>query len=199
MPLDRRGSRAWPGTGQFQTVRRFEGFTSLTGHLDDLLCKGIPVPQINCEIGVPLDRFAEAQEQLERWHRTNRPAMHYPFILRAIGPSNAWLSPAYRRETCYYGTLVYQASDGTFSRDSYRALRDASRILADHAGVPHWGKYFDPHDFDFRHLLPRWRDFHDLRRAVDPHQRFTSRYLADIFNTTPAPRRRRPNDQERTR
>ena len=41
---------------QFRTVRRFADASDLVGYHEQILCKGIPVPQINCEIAVPLNR-----------------------------------------------------------------------------------------------------------------------------------------------
>ena len=76
----------------FETVRRFKDASDLVGNVYQILCKGIPAPQINCEVAVPLERMQEALEILQHWQERNPGALHYPFILRCTGPSEAWLS-----------------------------------------------------------------------------------------------------------
>ena len=79
----------------FETVRRFKDASDLVGNVYQILCKGIPAPQINCEVAVPLHRMNEALETLQAWQQANPGVLHYPFILRCTGPSEAWLSAAY--------------------------------------------------------------------------------------------------------
>ncbi len=53
----------------FETVRRFKDASDLVGNVYHILCKGIPAPQINCEVAVPLHRMNEALETLQAWQQ----------------------------------------------------------------------------------------------------------------------------------
>ncbi|MGR1222905.1 D-arabinono-1,4-lactone oxidase [Aeromonas veronii] len=165
----------------FETVRRFKDASDLVGNVYQILCKGIPAPQINCEVAVPLNRMNEALETLQAWQQANPGVLHYPFILRCTGPSEAWLSAAYGQPVCWIGFLVYLAADGTFVNGSMEQMRELQQLLAPLSGIPHFGKHLAMDLYDFPALLPRWNDFVALKAELDPHGRFENRWLSDLF------------------
>ncbi len=168
---------------QFRTVLRFRNAEDVTGYYDDIFCRGIPVPQINCEVGVPLVPISGILEEIRSSLHRQRQTLHYPIILRVTGPSKAWLSPAFARKTCYLGFVIYRARDGTFSRQAFRALDQLQSLLASADGFPHWGKYFRRRYFNFR-KMEKWEHFQDVRRSCDPDGYFLSSYLRSIFDQT---------------
>ncbi|WP_279497339.1 D-arabinono-1,4-lactone oxidase [Aeromonas veronii] len=165
----------------FETVRRFKDASDLVGNVYQILCKGIPAPQINCEVAVPLNRMNEALETLQAWQQANPGVLHYPFILRCTGPSEAWLSAAYGQPVCWIGFLVYLAADGTFVNGSMEQMRELQQLLVPLGGIPHFGKHLAMDLYDFPALLPRWNDFVALKAELDPHGRFENRWLSDLF------------------
>lgn len=165
----------------FETVRRFKDASDLVGNVYQILCKGIPAPQINCEVAVPLHRMQEALEILQAWQEANPGVLHYPFILRCTGPSEAWLSAAYGQSVCWIGFLVYLAADGTFVNGSMEQMRELQQLLVPLGGIPHFGKHLAMDLYDFPALLPRWHDFLALKGELDPHGRFENRWLAALF------------------
>lgn len=165
----------------FETVRRFKDASDLVGNVYQILCKGIPAPQINCEVAVPLERMGEALEILQAWQEANPGVLHYPFILRCTGPSVAWLSAAHDKSVCWIGFLVYLAADGTFVGGSMEQMRELQQLLVPLGGIPHFGKHLAMDLYDFPALLPRWHDFLALKRELDPHGRFENRWLGDLF------------------
>ncbi|HHQ4620949.1 D-arabinono-1,4-lactone oxidase [Aeromonas veronii] len=165
----------------FETVRRFKDASDLVGNVYQILCKGIPAPQINCEVAVPLHRMNEALETLQAWQQANLGVLHYPFILRCTGPSEAWLSAAYGQSVCWIGFLVYLAADGTFVNGSMEQMRELQQLLVPLGGIPHFGKHLAMDLYDFPALLPRWNDFVALKAELDPHGRFENRWLSDLF------------------
>lgn len=170
------------GGKQFRTVTRFRDFTDVTGDVYQLLCRGIAVPQINVEIGVPLDRTPAIIRKIKRWYAENRPHMHYPIILRCTGPSAAWLSPASDRATCFFGFVVYYADDGSLSQEGLHFLTEVEKLLAAEGGRPHWGKYYDPTRYQWREVYPHWDDFRALRASLDPARRFSNHYVNTLFD-----------------
>ncbi|MFM5719493.1 D-arabinono-1,4-lactone oxidase [Aeromonas caviae] len=165
----------------FETVRRFKDASDLVGNVYQILCKGIPAPQINCEVAVPLERMGEALAILQAWQEANPGVLHYPFILRCTGPSVAWLSAAHDKSVCWIGFLVYLAADGTFVGGSMEQMRELQQLLVPLGGIPHFGKHLVMDLYDFPALLPRWHDFLALKRELDPHGRFENRWLGDLF------------------
>ncbi len=172
------------GGKQFRTVARFRDFTDLTGDIYQLLCRGIAVPQINVEIGVPLAQTPQIIKHIKQWYAEHQPHMHYPIILRCTGASDAWLSPAYEQETCYFGFVVYYADDGSLSQDGLHFLTEIEKILTTYGGRPHWGKYYDPSHYDWPTLYPQWQRFAQVRAALDPQQRFSNDFINNLFQST---------------
>lgn len=170
------------GGKQFRTVTRFRDFTDVTGDIYQLFCRGIAVPQINVEIGVPLENTPAIISKIKSWYAENRPHMHYPIILRCTGASSAWLSPSYQRPTCYFGFVVYYADDGSLSQDGLHFLTEIEQLLVEEGGRPHWGKYYDDQRYAWREIYPKWDEFRALRRQLDPQLRFSNDYITTLFD-----------------
>lgn len=165
-------------TTTFLTFFRFADARDLVGFSEQILCKGIPVPQINCEIAVPLEKFREATEALHSWNAKYPGRLHYPFIYRAVGKSDAWLNAPSRGPMVWIGFLVYVAEDGTVRSDGMETMREVQKTLAEYGGLPHWGKHFVPSIYDFE-TIPGWKAFMELRSRVDPSNKFLSKFMAE--------------------
>ncbi len=170
------------GGKQFRTVTRFRDFTDVSGDIYQLFCRGIAVPQINVEIGVPLDKTPAIISKIKAWYAQNHPHMHYPIILRCTGASEAWLSPAFAQPTCFFGFVVYYADDGSLSQDGLHFLTEVEKLLAAEGGRPHWGKYYDPQRYSWRAIYPQWDAFRAVRDRLDPQHRFSNDYVTALFD-----------------
>ncbi|KAI9106259.1 hypothetical protein DFS34DRAFT_602851 [Phlyctochytrium arcticum] len=170
------------GPPQFRTVKRFANAQNLIGHLPHILTKGIPVPQINVEIAVPLHQFRPATEALHTWAAAHPGTLHYPFIYRVTGSSSAWLHPSATCNTSpvvYIGFLVYMDSEGSVVPHSMSILDSIQRVLASFGGIPHWGKHFAEW-YDFR-AFPRWEEFKQLQRRWDAQGQLRSGRVKEVF------------------
>ena len=165
----------------FRTVTRFRDFTDVTGDIYQVFTRGIATPQINVEIGIPLALAGGMVKKIKDWHAETKPRMHYPVILRCTGPSQAWLSPSFGQDTCYFGFVVYYSDDGSLSEEGESFLRAVETVLATEGGRPHWGKYFDEAQYDWPALYPRWEEFRSVREALDPHHRFANAFTTALF------------------
>lgn len=170
------------GGKQFRTVTRFRDFTDMSGDIYQLFCRGIAVPQINVEIGVPLEKTPHIIRKIKAWYAAHHPHMHYPIILRCTGSSEAWLSPAYQQPTCFFGFVVYYADDGSLSKQGLHFLTEVEKLLAAEGGRPHWGKYYDPQRYSWPTLYPQWEAFRAVRQALDPLHRFSNDYVTGLFD-----------------
>lgn len=166
----------------FRTVTRFKDFSDVIGDVYQVFCRGIATPQINIEIGVPMARVPAVISRIREWHATTRPHMHYPIILRATGPSSAWLSPSWQQPTCFFGFVVYYAEDGSLSEEGLAFLREVEKLLASEGGKPHWGKYFDASLYDWPTLYPQLSAFKAVRQALDPQGKFLNTFMAEVVS-----------------
>ncbi len=166
-----------------RTVTRFRDFTDVTGDIYQVFTRGIATPQINVEIGIPLDLAGGVLKKIRDWHEVTRPRMHYPVILRCTGASESWLSPSRGQETCYFGFVVYYSEDGSLSAEGEDFLRSVEKLLAAEGGRPHWGKYFDESLYDWPSLYPEWDRFRAVRDALDPQHRFGNAFTRGLFGS----------------
>lgn len=179
--LNRAGAR-------FDTVNRFKSLNHCLGNMYQLWCKGrilltpgIPAPQVNCEIAIPLVHLSAALSKLRIYYRQSGNDMHYPFILRATGASDAWMSPAYNRQVCYIGFLVYLSEEYNGDQDRLKTLRDIEEVLAEFEAVPHYGKFFTKDLYDLKKRLPMMGKFEELKKRVDPEGVFSNDYVEKLF------------------
>ena len=83
-----------------------------------------------------MHKLNAALSKLRHYYFQSGQDMHYPFILRATGQSDAWLSPSYNGPVCYIGFLVYLSEDYNGNDDRLQMLRDIEAILAEFDAVP---------------------------------------------------------------
>ena len=175
---------------RFRTVSRFEATESCIGNIYEIWCKGIPAPQVNCELAVPLDSLSETLVELKEYCLSKKIKMHYPFILRCTGSSNAWLSPSSSCKVCYIGFLVYLYPDDLFeetfeiapgaSLEKLHFLKSIEELLCSKS-IPHFGKFFSPSLYSFSSKFQKWNDFKNLVSKVDPTGKFRNSFLKDLI------------------
>ncbi|KAJ3269739.1 hypothetical protein HDV01_001082 [Terramyces sp. JEL0728] len=168
---------------RFKTVQRFSKLDARVGNIYQIWCKGIPAPQINCELAVPLDRLPELLQILKDFYESTDKSIHYPFILRTGGSSPSWLSPSYNQQVCYVGFLAY-LNDKTYKvhQDQMEFVCKIEKVIADFGCWPHYGKFFTRSLYDFDSMLPRLKEFKQLRDEVDPNYVFANKYIKDLFS-----------------
>jgi len=140
-----------------------------------LLSTERPVRFNEMEFHIPADEQLACLREVVAAIETHRPDVFFPIELRRIAPDDAWLSPFQGGERgsiavhCYY-------------RDEWEFLFTlVEPIMRRHGGRPHWGKLNSLKTADFVSLYPRWNDFSELRRQMDPEGRMLNPYLKGIF------------------
>lgn len=171
------------GEPQFRTLTRFVNMTNVIGWVEQLLTKGIPVPQINCEISVPLAKFQDATNALHDWNSRHPGKLHYPFIYRATGSSKALMSASHRGPVVWIGFLVYISQSGDIRDDGMTTMHQLQQTLAPFDALPHWGKHFHPHLFHMQRNIsaPVWQRFTQELAREDPQRKLISPFLQNIF------------------
>lgn len=131
------------------------------------------------EYGVPLERSREAITRLQALLRRGDHLCHAPIDVRFTAPDASWLSPAYRRATCWIGPMIYRPFGRALRWEPL--FRDIDALFADLGGRPHWAKIHYRSATDLAALYPRWADFRAIRQRLDPNGIFLNDYLAGLF------------------
>lgn len=130
---------------------------------------------------VPLDRAQDAWHAFVDLVESYRARGQYPINMlvysRFVGESNTWISPAFRRETCFI-----EAVTSVQTKAALPFYRDLERLMeGSFEGRPHWAKVW----FD----VARVRQIHGnslkafelVRRRWDPNGVFLNGFLAELL------------------
>lgn len=129
---------------------------------------------------IALDKFPQVFEELKteinKW--SNKSFIHIPMDVRFVQKDNSWLSYAYKQDTVTMGCVSRNAA----TADTYEAFKSVEKVFLKHGGRPHWGKRFEAKDAQLSKIYPKWEAFKELRRELDPTNKFLNPYLAKLVN-----------------
>lgn len=128
------------------------------------------------EYHLPFEMGARALGEVIACLERHFPDVYFPIEVRSVTADETWLSPFYRRATCSIAVHHDAAEDPTAF---FRAIEP---IFRKYEGRPHWGKMHSLTARDFAGLYPRFKDAMEVRRDIDPENRFISPYLAQILD-----------------
>lgn len=127
------------------------------------------------EYFLPLEHAREILTEMRRLMLRWLPLSVYPLEIRVVAQDGAWMSPNYERDN-----LVVSIS-GEPGKEYWPYLRACDSLFAEYRGRPHWGKlHFMTADRVAR-LFPRYQDFVDVRRRLDPHGAFLNAHTRALF------------------
>jgi FAD/FMN-containing dehydrogenase len=149
------------------------------GPADRMFTVAMPPRHFETESAIPLDRAGLALHALRTLIAAGRHRVNFIQELRFAPADDAWLSGAYGRDTCHFGTYIAGARPSdTAARDRY--FRDVHAMLTDHEPRPHWGKAL-PEGAGLLQRYPRGEAFRRLADTLDPHHRFRHGMVARAF------------------
>ena len=132
-------------------------------------------------------RFTEMEYALPRAHagaavravreivERDELAVPLPLEVRFVAADDAWLSPAYGRETCYVAVHMFEG----MAWDEY--FRSVEAAMVDLGGRPHWGKRHSQNAANLATLYSEWERFTSVRARLDPEGRFTNAYVERVL------------------
>jgi len=127
------------------------------------------------EYFLPLEQAREILEEMRRLMMRWLPMSVYPLEIRVVAQDEAWMSPNYQRDN-----LVVSVS-GEPGQEYWPYLRACDSLFAEYRGRPHWGKiHFMTADRVAR-LFPRYQDFVEARRRLDPKGVFLNAHTRELF------------------
>ena len=132
-------------------------------------------------------RFTEMEYALPRAHAAaavravrsivdrNRFSVPLPMEGRFVSSDDAWLSPAFGRETCYIAVHMFEGMEWA---GYFEAVEEA---MSGFGGRPHWGKRHGQVAAGLSTLYPEWERFASVRHRLDPRGRFTNSYVERVL------------------
>jgi FAD/FMN-containing dehydrogenase len=147
-----------------------------TGWSHEMLPKARKVKFDEMEYALPAEQgpacFQEIRPRIkERW----RKEVAWRVLYRTVAPDDAYLSPAYGRQTV---TISLHHNAGLPFQEYFG---DIEPIFRAHGGRPHWGKKHTLQATDLQPLYPRWEAFQAIRKEMDPDCIFLNDYLRQLF------------------
>jgi FAD-linked oxidoreductase len=140
-----------------------------------LLSTERPVRFNEMEYHLPAETQLAALKEVVAVIEKHRPDVFFPIEVRRIAPDDAWLSPFQGEPRGSVAVHAYYRDDYAF----FFALIEP--IFRRHGGRPHWGKLHSLKGPDLAALYPRWNDFLEVRRELDPGGRLLNPYLKTLF------------------
>ncbi|WP_347453110.1 D-arabinono-1,4-lactone oxidase [Acinetobacter thermotolerans] len=114
------------------------------------------------------------EEIMEVLRRQNAPVF-FPIEFRYVRGDDIWLSPFYQRDSV--SISVHQ-----FYKQDYQVVFNlVEPIFLKYGGRPHWGKLHSLHARQLCELYPKWEEFQQLRKALDPEGKWLNPYLERLF------------------
>ena len=98
--------------------------------------------------------------------------------VRFVKKDKSWLSYAYNEDIVTMGCVSRNAA----AADKYEAFKVVEEIFLKYGGRPHWGKRFQAKDETLKKLYPKWQEFKQVRKDLDPTGKFLNSYLKSVFD-----------------
>ncbi|KAK2465543.1 hypothetical protein APHAL10511_002435 [Amanita phalloides] len=173
-------------------------FSSLNGLADSLTCwlmkdKNVCVDDgfrlfnidvkyshFTTEWAIPYENTKACLSEINDWLTRERAdpyglRPHCPVEIRFSSADDIWLSPSHGHLTCWIGIVQYRPFGCNIPyREYFRQFED---IMLRYQGRPHWAKSHGLQPSDLRKLYPRFDDFLQVIRSVDPQGIFCNEYI----------------------
>jgi FAD-linked oxidoreductase len=127
------------------------------------------------EYHLPFEEGAKAVGEIIALTETQFPEVYFPIEVRTVMADDFWLSPFYKRKSC--SIAIHHGREN----DPHGFFRAAEQIFRKYGGRPHWGKMHYLTSADLAAIYPRFKDAMEVRRDIDPGNRFISPYLAKLL------------------
>jgi len=128
------------------------------------------------EYHLPREALVPTLRKVKDVLETKHPEIFFPVEARVVKGDDAWLSP-FSGHDASASIAVHHY----YLEDPLPYFADIEPLYQPLGGRPHWGKM---HTLDAKSLAPRyprWRDFLEVRAALDPEGRMLNPHLKKLF------------------
>jgi FAD-linked oxidoreductase len=127
------------------------------------------------EYHLPVEEGPKALAEVISITEKHFPQVYFPMEVRTVAADEVWLSPFYRRPSCSIA-VHHDAKE-----DPIAFFKAIEPIFRRYGGRPHWGKMHTLTAEDLSKLYPRFKDAMEVRRDIDPDNRFVTPYMARLL------------------
>jgi hypothetical protein len=145
----------------------------------EILVHDETVPMIVSEYALPLknNQHKKALTDFKNKIESSDLKLHFPVDLRYTAEESSWLSPSFKNDSFYIGVCVREYSKKEIP-ESMKLFFECMKV---HKARPNWGKLFELSGKDLENLFPRWGNFKEVKRKLDPGNMFTNIYLDKLL------------------
>jgi FAD-linked oxidoreductase len=129
------------------------------------------------EYSVPAEVGAECLREILKTIYDQAIDVNFVLEYRYVGADDDWLSMAYGDHP-HAAISIHRAA----SEDYRPYFNVIEPIFWKYGGRPHWGKVHSLTHLELAELYPRFKDFMELRRELDPQGRMLNPHLRALFN-----------------
>ena len=175
-----RAARRWPALTP--RINRLAARLLSARAYSDTACKVFVSPRrvrfVESEWAIPREAVVDGVAAIRRVIDRGRLLVSFPIEVRFAAADDIPLSTAHGRDSAYLAVHMFEG------QDFERYLREVEAAMVDLGGRPHWGKLHWRTAEDLRPSYPRFEDFLQVRKRVDPDGRFTNAYLERVLGRT---------------
>lgn len=169
-----KASKLWPGLTR--PINSAIGATYLrehrrVGRYDQVLTIAMPPVHREMEYAVAMEQAPDALDRVRALIERQRLLVNFVMEIRFASGDDAWMSPAYGRDSCQIGAYM---ADNMY-REAY--FTGFERIMHALGGRPHWGKEHNVTPEQVRAVFPMADRFAHLRGQLDPEGIFENACL----------------------
>jgi xylitol oxidase len=130
--------------------------------------------ELQSEFFVPRKMAYQAITAIESMHKEIYPLL-YVTELRSIAADQFWMSPAYKQDI-----IAIHFTWKPMNAEVQQLLPKIEAKLKPFNGKPHWGKISRISGNELAKRYPKWNDFQQLRREMDPSNKWTNDFLRNL-------------------
>ena len=129
------------------------------------------------EYSVPAEVGAECLREILKTIYDEAIDVQFVLEYRYVGADDDWLSMSYGDHP--HATISIHRTASADYRPYFNRIEP---IFWKYGGRPHWGKVHNLTPVELTELYPRFKDFMELRRELDPQGRMLNPHLRALFN-----------------
>lgn len=160
------------------SLRHLASFEDRVGDSFDIYANVRTVRFNEMEYSVPAEHGPACLREILKLIEDKNLRTWFPIEYRYVKADDIALSMFEGRDSC--SISVHQH----YQMDHHNFFAAIEPIFWKYNGRPHWGKLHTLNARTLQPLYPRWREFVEVRQALDPHGRFLNAHLASILGVS---------------
>jgi FAD/FMN-containing dehydrogenase len=159
-------------------LRHLASFDDRIGDSFDIYANVRTVRFNEMEYSVPAEHGPACLREILKLIQDKDLRTWFPIEYRYVKADDIPLSMFEGRDSC--SISVHQH----YQMDHHNFFAAVEPIFWKYNGRPHWGKLHTLNARTLQPLYPRWREFVDVRQALDPSGRFLNAHLSSILGVS---------------